>query len=186
MKKKEIERKFLLKRLPLLISVADKEDLDQLWIRQYYTPEGRYRAEYRITGRTFTHCVKTDPLEGGSKLAAVKDEEETIITYNEFRSAISKADRYLTKKRFAFHVGEVKWDIDVYDNMQLVTAEAEIPTPDFPLEIPDFIKDELIMEVTGVKAFNNWALAEPGKMSVTVDLIDETLEELKKAAKGLS
>lgn len=184
-KKLEIERKFLLKRLPLLIHVEEPA-LDQMWIRQYYSPEGRYRCEYRPEGSTYILCVKTDPDPADqSKVATVKIEDETVISYNDFRAGIKNADRFLTKKRFAFYIGEAKWDIDVYDNMQLVTAEAEMPTADFALEIPEFIQAEIIMEVTGVKAFTNWSLAEPGTMNVTKSIIEDTLEEIKNASLGL-
>jgi CYTH domain-containing protein len=37
----------------------------------------------------------------------------------------------------------------------LIVAEIEIPTIDYTVEMPDFIKDKLLIEVTGLKQFSN-------------------------------
>jgi CYTH domain-containing protein len=41
----------------------------------------------------------------------------------------------------------------------LIVAEIEIPKKSFKVNIPDFIKDKLLMEVTDFKQFSNRSLS---------------------------
>jgi CYTH domain-containing protein len=59
--------------------------------------------------------------------------------------------------------GPVVWEIDAFLDRPLVLAEIELPTPDFPVEIPDWLAPFLVREVTDESAFSNLRLAcEPG------------------------
>ena len=69
-------------------------------------------------------------------------------------------DRTLYKTRFVFEDGPLTWEIDEFDNFQLIIVEVELPSEDFIFEIPDMIKDLVLMEITGMNQFSNSNLAE--------------------------
>jgi len=43
-------------------------------------------------------------------------------------------------------------------------AEIEIPELKYPVKIPDFLKPHIVLEVTGIKEFNNRSLAKKIKV----------------------
>ena len=65
------------------------------------------------------------------------------------------------KTRFIKKVqGKLKWEVDVYEDLDLVVAELEIPSRKFKIKIPRFISDVLIMDVTKFSEFTNRSLSE--------------------------
>jgi len=66
----------------------------------------------------------------------------------------------IRKIRHIKEEGNLKWEIDFFQTCELVIAEIEIPTEDYDLKIPEYIKDNLIMEITGMKEFSNYNLAD--------------------------
>ena len=64
--------------------------------------------------------------------------------------------RFINKVRYIYKDGDLKWEVDLFDNgYKLIIAEIEIPKKRYKLNIPDFIKDVLLLEVTGLKQFSN-------------------------------
>jgi CYTH domain-containing protein len=53
----------------------------------------------------------------------------------------------------------LKVEVDDFSSMKLVIAEVEIPSVDFQFELPKYIKDNLILEVTRYVEFKNRRLA---------------------------
>jgi CYTH domain-containing protein len=56
-------------------------------------------------------------------------------------------------------VGDLKWEIDVFKDIRLIVAEIELPKGDYKYEVPKFIKDLTIMDVTNHKEFSNKRLS---------------------------
>lgn len=53
------------------------------------------------------------------------------------------------------------WEIDIYCNeLNLIIAEVELPSEGFKFDMPDFIKNNLIIEVSGMSEFSNFELAK--------------------------
>jgi CYTH domain-containing protein len=181
--KREIERKFVLKDLPVQPYILMTEGLfpriEVQDITQYYYLVGD--VWYRIReidsnlskSNTYLHTIKT--YKDG-----ICYEEESDYTYSEFKllmneihsgkyecTAIRKT-RYIyttdIEANFDGEIKKLKWEIDVF-NFNLVVAEIEIPELDYPVEIPDYIKSKLIYEVTGIPEFSNRNLSEPLKLS---------------------
>lgn len=157
----EIERRFLIRRFPKTISIMS--DVKKIFIEQFYTPNGRFRAEHfpheaGINGptRNYVKNVKT-PIEG---MKFGKNEKEWKLNFDEMLSGVKNTTKLINKLRHSFHIGDIKWDVDQLD-CGLVIAEAEMPSEDYPLVLPPFIQEVLIMEITGIKAFDNFSLAEP-------------------------
>jgi len=157
-KQLEIERKYLLKRLP-----SFGEDWKKQSIWQLYLPNGirlRQNIIEIYDGKTITTFVSTrkKKLKPG-----VYEEDENIISRKEFDSLIQKHKTapQIIKTRFSKKIGKVKWDVDMYgQGMRLVTAEVELPKEGHKFRIPKVIQKEIIMEVTEFKEFSNRSLSE--------------------------
>lgn len=154
--KLEIERKFLLKSLP-------NTKFDQaVKISQYYFKNSvgiweRARTWNSSNGdNKFIHTIKKNVSEG------VNIEDEYEMTKKEFKEFKNKCtsckfeSRFIEKVRYIYNDSLLYWEVDVFGNdYKLIIAEIEIPKKDYKLIIPQFIKDVSLMEVTGLKQFNN-------------------------------
>jgi len=146
----EIEKKILLKKLP-------KITFDEIQnITQYYTPKGRFRSVHTVKGIKFIKTIKKHITIG------VNDEQEWELTQAEFNKAIKTATRKIIKTRFIKKTKTVKWEIDVFAFIKLIIAEVEVKNQKqlSSIKLPKFIKNEMILDVTGIKALNNFSLAE--------------------------
>lgn len=161
----ETERRFLLKRLPNI-----KWD-DELSIHQIYLSENGADNVVRIrktqrdlpTNIEYTQTTKT-------RISNMSSEEKEIkITRDDYVTLSVKEKRSIRKTRFIKNVDDgLKWEVDLLGTrsdivgygLKLVIAEIELPTETYELNIPDWIKEVLIMEVTGINQFSNSNLAE--------------------------
>jgi len=160
----EIERKFLIKSIPS----RKPDEIIEIFQWYYKNDQGiweRVRSCYSdIKGFYFIHTIKKSISPG------VNEEDEKIITSQDFNEFIKKCklgqSRYISKERLVFIEGDLKWEVDVFNNgHHLIIAEVELPEEDYPVVIPKFIKDKLLMEVTGMKQFGNRNLSN--KLTIT-------------------
>lgn len=147
--KLEFERKFLLLKKPVL-----KADIT-------YRVEQHYFGDDRIRRRSadgeedvFYHTIKKSLRPG------VNSENERIITRDEYYNLLEKSKVFIVKHRHCYFIGELKWEVDVFEDMNLVVAEVEYPKENYKLKIPKFIEDVTIMEVTRFKEFSNKNIAK--------------------------
>ena len=165
MQKLEIERKFLLKSLP-------KRDPDEIIdIDQFYMKRsGRWeRARTWFSDKTdnrkWIHTIKK------SISKKINMEDEKFLTEDEYNTFVDECiahtdSKYISKKRYIYKEGALKWEVDMFDSgYHLIIAELEIPDENFKIEFPDYIKDVLLLEVTGLKQFSNRNLSLPIQMS---------------------
>jgi CYTH domain-containing protein len=158
----EIERKYLLSSRPECPTEAEV-----LRIEQGYLPpptedvpededlrEGRLRRCTSADGRVeHVHTVKRG-------IGLVREEREQTITAERFAAHWPRTvDARLSKTRYELRIGEVLWVVDVFDELDLVLAEAELPTADTPSEPPPWLKPLIVREVTGDPAYTNSSLA---------------------------
>lgn len=154
--KLEIERKFLLKSLP------DREPKQIIKIDQWYWKNKRGIWErvrsWEIEGEEtkWIHTIKRTVSKG------VNFEDEKFITKEEYdlfteRCKLNGGEsRFISKERWVYPDGELYWEVDIFNNgHHLIIAEIEIPKKTYKIKIPDFIKDKLLIEVTGIKEFSN-------------------------------
>jgi len=150
----EIERKFLLKAIP------SKSPAETIQILQWYLKNSdgiweRARSCYsEVKGFYFVHTIKKNIAPG------INEEDEKLITSDEFNQFVerckSSQSKYISKERLVYPDGDLKWEVDVFNNgHHLIVAEIEIPSIDYDVQIPKFISDKLLMEVTGMKQFGN-------------------------------
>ncbi len=147
----EIERKYLLDAVPEMPGTAAAYRMDQ----GYFTDEpGRVRRTEASDGSvSYTHTVKT-----GRGL--VREEVERDLTADEFKRLWPRtAGCRLTKTRTRVPEGDLVWEIDDYDAIDLALAEVELPAPDTPIVIPDWLAPHIVREVTDEPAYGNYRLA---------------------------
>lgn len=152
--KLESERQFLLKG-----NFRNLNTVDILTISQYYLEDGtRYRKQYGDVDPApqYFKNVKT-PVSPG-----VYREDEAAITQAEFDAIYPQFQTFVMKERSIVDAGNgLKWEVDVFESVRLVIAEIELPDIKMELEIPDWLKDDIILEVTGMKQFCNRSLSIP-------------------------
>lgn len=159
----EIERKFLLKKLPH--AVPD----EVIVINQYYG-EDADKNKFRIrqsmhTGRGMEHTktVKTLIMDG------VFEEEEEVISADLFMDLREFCTSIIRKTRYVYTKDDsnLKWEVDHYHDIDgLITAEIELPDIEFEFETEDFMQEVMDREVTGDKSYFNSNLAKPYKAIV--------------------
>lgn len=170
--KKEIERKFLLRDLPIATPDFTLSEIQNI-IQYYYLVDGIWKRirkiESNVYGQQFLHTVKT--YKDG-----ITYEEEYIASYTEYKTLVSNINsgkydsRFISKTRHIYLTGNdadfegeiknLKWEIDNF-TFKLVVAEIEIPDFQYPIQIPRFINDKVIYEVTNIPEFSNKNLAQP-------------------------
>ena len=160
----EIERVFLLDRLPeipeSLRACAERWEIEQGYLAPSQATstdeitEGRLRRTTHADGtQTFTHTVK-------SGLGLVRSERERSLSASEFEAIWpATTGRRLLKTRLRIDVEGQIWEIDAFSDRALVLAEAEIPTVETALSIPEWLQPRIIREVTEEGAFRNFHLA---------------------------
>jgi len=155
-KSMEIERKWLLYKLPdLPETVLEKAQAKSLV--QIYTEKGRFRSESWTdpdgeVKSKYTHTIKKTIAPG------IMDENEKEIQEIDFIMAFAENDGFIRKQRIEWKDGDVKWFLDSLEIHGTLLLEAEIPSIDYSLEIPQYLQDSIFAEVTGDKRFYNRTL----------------------------
>lgn len=158
--KLEIERKFLLKSMPSIVPC------EKIVIEQYYWKNKKniwerartYHSD--VSGDSYVHTVKKAISKG------VCSEDEKIISldeFNKFKNVClkSKFSSFVIKERWVYKDGDLKWEVDKFGSgYTLIIAEIELPHKGFRIKIPKFIKEILMLEVTGLKRFSSRSLSK--------------------------
>jgi len=172
--KKEIEKKILLKDLPILPHGCEIQHI----VQYYYLVNDQWYRIRKIDSTfdkkettTYLHTIKTYKDNICYEEEKEYNNEEYTDLIKKIHSGVYEATS-LIKTRYVYKTGifadfegenkEIKWEIDVF-NFSLVIAELELPSLDFDIDMPDFIKSKFIYEVTGIKEFSNRILSEPLK-----------------------
>ena len=154
MPKIEIERKFLLKSLP--INTPQKSiQIDQFYLKNSKGIWERVRKMDYGEGVKYIHTIK----KSISKLENIEDETEVSEDfYQLFKTKCESSgdSRYIKKTRHLFPDNKLVWEIDEFHNdYRLIIGEIEIPKKDYKLQIPPFVKDLILLEVSGMSQFSN-------------------------------
>lgn len=156
----EIERVYLLSRRPDLPPDALVYRLEQGYLPDPSNAdadnplEGRLRRTVKADGSViYTHTIKR-----GTGL--IRQETERTISQAEFDQLWPRtAGRRLTKTRYFVTVDEQLWAVDEFDDLNVVMAEAELPTPETNVTLPDWLAAVLVREVTEEPAYRSYSLA---------------------------
>jgi len=178
----EIERKFLLKNVPNFI----KNEIKRYMIHQIYVEIDGKTHRFRMSETMgsgdskndfsgyntwvkdflsepkidYVHCVKV-PISHG-----VFEEIEEGISRDKFMEMENMSHTYIIKTRYVYEHNELKWEVDEYHDIKLVTLEVELDDINQDITIPEVIEKELITEVTGQKVFSNQSLSIKGELTI--------------------
>jgi len=153
----EIERRFLLKKLP---DIKYDEIID---ITQYYIKIDGIWERYRksIYPDNMVKYYKT--IKKFIRVGEREEDENEITSFeynikaNECNSGDYEA-RVIKKKRYIHNLFDgLKWEIDKFEFN--VIAEIEVPKLSYKIVIPDWLEKEIITEITKYKEFSSKSLA---------------------------
>jgi CYTH domain-containing protein len=156
----EIERKFLLKSLPNKLPDQSVE-IEQYYLKNKSGIWERSRYWKSTNGDVkYIHTIKKNISKG------VNIEDEYLMSEKEFLNfkdlCFNKKieSKHIKKVRHIYNDGELFWEVDEFKaDYHLIIAEIEIPKKSYKINIPDYINDVLLLEVTGLKQFNNRSLS---------------------------
>jgi len=164
--KLEIERKFLIKSVPE-IKPDQIVEIEQYYFKNDTGIWERARSwSPNNSKKKYIHTIKKTVSKGVN----IEDEHELskkeFSTFKEKCHKTSNESKYIKKTRHIYKDGILKWEIDEFNwDCNLIIAEIEIPTKDYLVIIPEFLKDLILLEVTGLKPFSNRSLASKIKKS---------------------
>lgn len=158
--KLEIERKFIVKSLPS-INPDDIFSIEQYYFKNQEGIWERARTYHSDkSGDSYIHTIKKSVTKG------VNMEDEHNLTKKQFEKFKQKClspgteSRHISKERWIYNHNGLKWEVDKFNSgYHLIIAEIEIPTKNFEIEFPKFMKDIILLEVTGLKQFSNRSLS---------------------------
>jgi adenylate cyclase len=159
----EIERKFLLNRLPKIPADSETWRIEQGYLDSAPpAPDqaaaslatGRLRRTIKPNGSiACTHTIKRG-------VGLVRSEIERVIPLEVFEQHWPRTvGRRLTKTRHRVRENALTWEIDAFEDINLILAEVELPTASSPATPPSWLKPHIIEEVTEDPSYTNAAIA---------------------------
>ena len=148
----EIERKFLLRRMPRLRNVESVE------ISQGYLPGAKIHERVRrVKGAKVTQYFRT--IKAGSGLVRQESEEEIDADLFKQLWRLTQGRR-IRKRRYFVPAGSLVWTIDRFRDRPLFLAEVELDTPEQEAELPAWLRELVVSDVTDDPNYTNHALAK--------------------------
>lgn len=159
----EIERKYLLSGRPEIPAGAEVWRIEQgyLWPPEIGATPGHDDISFGRLRRTIMpdgsiDCTHT--LKQG--IGMVREETQRFISPEEFeRHWPRTVGRRLRKSRHRVREGDLIWEVDVFEEPELVLAEVELPHADTPIVMPVWLRPHVVREVTDDPAFTNSSIA---------------------------
>ncbi|MBQ1186291.1 MAG: hypothetical protein IIX54_01205 [Clostridia bacterium] len=152
----EIEHKFLIKK-PSEETLLSLPNIRVLNISQTYTTLGARARKTQENGKiTYVKTVKKHVTD---LVRIEKEEEITEAEYNKMLTLKFKDSITLNKTRYVYPYKNKKIEIDIFPFWQnQAFLEVELETEDEEFSLPPFV--EVIKEITGDKAYRNYALSK--------------------------
>jgi CHAD domain-containing protein/CYTH domain-containing protein len=148
----EIERKYLLRALPVGVEQAPADEIEQ-----GYLPGRRWQERLRRVragnGERFYRTVKL-----GVGLERTEVEEETDAETFERLWSLTEGRR-VRKRRYRVEDDGRIWEIDEFLDRDLVLAEVELESAAETPAPPDWLRPVLLRDVTGAPEYQNARLA---------------------------
>jgi CYTH domain-containing protein len=148
----EVERKYLLTKLPDVPDGARSVEVHQGWLPGTRLVE-RVRRAKSDDGEKYYRTIK-----GGSGVTRIEIEEEASAELFDHLWPLTEGRRVL-KRRYYVSDGDVIWEIDEFLDRELWLAEVELASPTVAVTIPGWLENSLEREVTGEPEYVNVNLA---------------------------
>jgi CHAD domain-containing protein/CYTH domain-containing protein len=170
----EIERKYLLRELPILPDDATVVEIEQGYVPGTAVLE-RLRRVRSVDGGTIRH-LRT--VKVGTGLVRTELEEEVPAELFARMWPLTKGRR-IHKRRYAARGGQHTWEIDEFLDRKLVLAEVELSEAHEDAALPAWLEPVLVRDVTGEREYENSTLA-----SGDGGVAEEAEEELEEQEAG--
>lgn len=154
----EIERKFLMRRLPIELLIKRKHEVIEI-VQYYFYIDGiwqRFRIASDKKSTKYIHTIKKSISPG------IYEENEKQIEKSEFLEIFKKHEKkykVVRKTRYVIKHKGLKFEIDKYLDLSLVVLEVELPKLSFCFSYPAGLEVEIVYELTGIKQFSNLSLS---------------------------
>ncbi len=148
----EIERRFLLRRVPATAEAFALQEIEQGWLpgtRVVERIRPLRRPELGVTYRTRKWATGSASTWPEGEVDATLFEEIWPLT----------AGRRVAKRRHVVSDYGLQWEIDQFLDRDLVLADVAVPERDTPVELPEWLQPYIVREVTGEGAYTSRALA---------------------------
>ncbi len=155
----EYELKFLLDAAPAEALAAAPVFIEQGWIPGVRLRERLRRCVYPDNTVRYIRTVKL-----GKSVARIEIEEETDKATFDAMWPLTHRAR-IRKYRYAVQHAGHTWEIDVFQERDLVLAEVELSHESERVVIPDWLRPHVIREVTGESQYTNSRMARPDSNS---------------------
>lgn len=149
----EIERKYLLRALPVFPRVAGVLEIQQGYLPGDKLVE-RLRREESADG--VVKYYRTVKLGSGVERVEIEDETDAATFAHLW---VLTLGRRLTKRRYLIPNGPDVWEVDEFTDRKLVLAELELDRADAHIEMPPWLTPVLVREVTDDRTYTNRSLA---------------------------
>jgi len=165
---KEIEHKFLLKRLPLATVDAPSVEIEQGYLPGEKLVERLRRVRFADGAEKWFRTVKA-----GKGLERVELEEEADADLSRAMWRLTEGRR-VHKRRYSIRESDdLVWEVDEFLDRDLVLAEIELSTSETKVELPPWLQDVLDREVTDEPEYSNARLARStGEAATTREVAD--------------
>lgn len=164
----EIERKYLLDRLPDLDALRARGlSVETFELEQGWLPGQRLRERVRRTTRAAdppgeARYFRTIKL--GAGVERIEIEEPTTALVFETLWPLTAGCR-IRKRRHCVQDDGRLWEIDEFLDRELALAEVELPDAAVRPELPSWLEDRVVREVTDDSRYTNLSLARLGAPS---------------------
>lgn len=159
----EIERKLLLKRFPKQVIEKYKKSLQKLSIVQYYFFIDNIWQRFREVKSTGKKTKYIHTIKGRAVSLGACPEDEKVINEKAFKDVLKKNSKnyaVIKKTRYVIKYKGFKFEIDVYQDLSIITLEVELPSINHHFEYPEGLLEEVLLDVTGMKQFSNLNLSK--------------------------
>lgn len=164
----EIEHKYLLSAEP---TIPDECVRDVIAIDQGYLPGERITERLRRARHADGTLRLVRTLKTGRGLVRTEIEEDISPALFDALWPFT-AGRRIRKRRTKVSAGTNTVEIDVFLDRALVLAEVELEAVDDPVDLPSWILDVLVAEVTDDPSYSNANLARSDPQETTEDVPD--------------
>lgn len=152
---KEIEHKFLLKRLPLAAVDAPSVEIEQGYLPGEKLVERLRRIRFADGAEKWYRTVKA-----GKGVERIELEEEADADLSRAMWQLTQGRR-VHKRRYSIRESDdLVWEIDEFLDRDLVLAEVELLTSETKFEVPSWLQEVLDREVTDEPEYSNARLAQ--------------------------
>jgi CHAD domain-containing protein/CYTH domain-containing protein len=155
---RELEHKYLLSAPPTIPGdcIVNVVSIEQGYLPGDQITERLRRQRYRDETTKLTRTIKS-----GHGLTRTEIEEDVTSELFNLLWPLT-APRRIYKQRTKATLGDLLLEVDVFLDRALVIAEIEVERADDPIQLPQWILDVLVAEVTDDPTYTNANLASPG------------------------